>query len=211
MATEVEARFRATDPGALEELAEVPRLGPATLGPGRTFDEVDTYLDTGAGDLAAERWACRLRTRGQGHVVSLKGPREPVGDGTIHRRPELEGPATAAWDPAEWPPSEARDLVGRLRRGAPLEERLTLRQVRTERPVLVDGRRIATLSLDTVTVVHAGAEHGTFAVVEVELGGDGPEAEATLAEIAAALAARPDLGAEHRSKLAHALELIGAT
>lgn len=208
MPTEVEARFRADGPRPLRDLATADHLGRARLGAARAFDEVDAYLDTEAGALSDARWACRLRTRGGRTVVSMKGPPEASPAGGIHRRPEVEGPATPSRDPSEWPPSPARDLVDRLRGGARLVERLTLHQRRTERDVVLEPNRVvATLSLDEVRAVAPGAELGTFAVVEVELVAGDDRDEGALRELAAALAARPGLRPDPQTKLERALEL----
>ena len=210
MPTEVEARFRATGPVVLADLARRAVLGGATLGPARTVDETDRYLDTAGGAFAAARWACRLRARGGGVIVSLKGPlMEAPPDAWLHRRPEVEGAAIDDPDPASWPASEARALVDRLRAGASLVERFVLRQRRTERAVTLDGDAIGTLSLDAVDVEHGGQNIGCLDVVELELGRE-REAEAALRTLAAALAGFDGLSPEPRSKLQLALELIGA-
>ena len=207
---EVELKYAAT-PEALLELAGATALGPATLETGVVNDETDAYLDTAAHHLAAAGWACRLRTRrvagASRTFVSLKGP-PAAAAGALHRRPEVEGPAVDDPDPTSWPASPARDLVDRLRDGDELVPRVMLEQRRFERPVLVDGERIGTLSLDDVTVLHHGEKLGGFGAVELELvtGGD----ERLLDGLAAALAARPGLVADERSKLEHALALAGA-
>lgn len=207
MATEVEARFRASGPGPLESLAAVPRLGPAELGPANASAEVDVYLDSVDGALAAARWACRLRTRGERVIVSLKGPPDPAAGGWLHRRPEAEGPATEERNPAAWPPSPARDQLARLTGGAPLIERFVLRQQRVERAVTRGTHRIGTLSLDTVDVEHEDAPIGRLHVVELELLA-GTEDEAVLDPLARALAEVPGLAPEPRTKLERALALI---
>lgn len=211
MPTEIEAKFRADDDAPLTFLERATALGPAELGPGRRVDEIDVYLDTEAGDLAAARWACRLRSR-EGQVrISLKGPAEVGGDAWLHRRPEVEGPASDDLDPAVWPPSEARDLVDHLRRDAALVERLTLRQQRVERRVRVGARELGTLTLDRATVEHRGRSQGRLHVVELELhGASTPDDQRLLGELADALDAVPGLEAEQRTKLEHAVELIGA-
>lgn len=211
MPTEIEARFRADDLDRLDRLAEIPTIGEATLGPARTFDEVDTYLDTQGGALSAARWACRLRRRDEALTVSLKGPPEAAAaGGWLHRRPEVEGPASASGDPADWPPSEARDLVDRLRGGEPLAERLTLRQRRTERRVTLGGSILATLSLDAVRVERGGRAHGSFCVVELELTAGASGREDDVARVAAALAAREMLAPDPLTKLERALALVEA-
>jgi inorganic triphosphatase YgiF len=210
MPTEIEAKFRADDDAPLTALEHVRTLGPAELSVGRTVDEVDVYLDTERGDLAAERWACRLRSR-EGQVrVSLKGPAESGGAAWLHRRPEVEGPATEDLDPARWPPSQARELLDTLRGEAGLVERFTLRQQRTERQVRVRDRELGTLTLDRAIVEHRGHPIGPLHVVELELAGAStPEDQHLLAELAATLGAVQGLVSDARTKLEHALEMIG--
>jgi len=210
MAIEVEARFRVEDPEALDRLAEMDRLGDADLGAAVAVDETDSYLDTADGVLGAERWACRLRRRHGRHLLSLKGPPEGGAGGWLHRRPEVEGPATEEPDPERWPPSEAHDLLDRLRRGRPLVERLALRQLRTERGVSLHGHPIGVLSVDDVTVVVDGDEVGRFGIVELELAPSLAGDEEALPPLAAALASIQGLAAEPRSKLERALQLAGA-
>jgi inorganic triphosphatase YgiF len=204
---EVELKFLARDSAPLERLATAVRLGHASLGPPETYDELDRYLDTEDGRLAAERWACRLRMRRGVTIISLKGPAQPHagGDPALHRRPEVEGPATAAIAPDEWPPSEARDRLLELSAGHRLVERLALAQRRTERSVAVDGRRIGLLSLDRVTVLHAGAELGRLCCVELESAGADAEA---IVPLAANLAAIDGLAADRQTKLERALGMI---
>jgi inorganic triphosphatase YgiF len=218
MPTEVEAKLRADGPEPLERLAAIPTLGQAELGPATTVEEIDTYLDTADGAFATARWACRLRARNAVVTISLKGAADGPESGGIHRRPEVEAPATASRDPADWPPSPARDLVDRLRGGNELVERLTLRQLRTERAVTMGAATIGTLSLDAVTVRVGDEERGRFHVVELELAADtvdiadgegGEGGEGGLAELAQALAARRGLVPDRLTKLERALELIG--
>jgi inorganic triphosphatase YgiF len=203
---EVELKYLATD-AALADLARRERLGPAALGPASTAMELDRYLDTPDGRLAAARWACRLRTRGERTIVSLKGPPAPSGDTGVHRRPEIEGAATPSTDPADWPPSGARERLEALSAGARLVERLALRQERTERDLTIGTERVATLSLDRVTVLHLGEEIGRFASVELELA---PEQDAGrwLSELREALSAVIGLRPDALSKLEHALALL---
>ena len=209
MPTEVEAKFRAETAEPLIELAARPRLGRAVLGIARTVDEVDRYLDTDDGRLAAARWACRLRSREGATRISLKGP--PIGpvDAWRHRRPEVEGPATDVIDPDGWPTSPALELLTTLRDGRPLGERLRLYQARTERAVtLPDGTPIGTLTLDRVRMSADGSDLGKLFVVELELDARSESGEAELDGLAAELAATDGLLPEPRSKLEHALDLM---
>ena len=210
-ALEIELKYAAT-PAALAALADAERLGPALLGATVVNDETDRYLDTPDRRLSAAAWACRLRTRRVKGVartfVSLKGPAEPA-VAEMHRRPEIEAEAPDDPDPGAWPPSSARELVDRLRAGGPLVEFVGLAQLRRERPVVVDGRRIGTLSLDDVTVVRPDAVLGRFGAVELELGRIGDDD--LLDALARDLAAIPGLRADGRTKLEHALAFMAGS
>ena len=207
MPTEVEAKFRAEGPGPLEALAVAERLGNAILGPARTVDESDRYLDTDDGRLASARWACRLRLRDGTTRISLKGPpSDAPGAAWHHRRPEVEGPATDEIAPDAWPPSEARDLLESLAGGRVLTEHLRVRQARTERAVTLDGGEpIGTLTLDRVRLAAGDADLGELFVVELELDPASETGEAELSGLADALASMPGLVPEPRTKLEHAL------
>lgn len=207
---EIELKLLADDAAPLEALTLAEALGPAQLGPAAEVDELDRYLDTADGRLAALRWACRLRTREGRTIVSLKGPAAAVPDAFgLHRRPELEGPALPGLDPPDWPPSTARDRLGQLTAGAALREQLTLRQRRTERSVSRRGRRLGLLTLDRVEVVDAGGHgRGRLFVVELELGPAAAADTVLVAELGAALSMVPGLVPDPKSKLEHALALV---
>jgi inorganic triphosphatase YgiF len=210
---EAELKFRAESEAPLLALAAAARLGPAHLGPPRSFEELDRYLDTADGRLAAARWACRLRTRDRETLLSLKGPAQHRAGSLLHLRPEIEGPAGAGLEPAEWPPSNARDRLLELAGGEPLRERLALRQQRTERSVDLDEAPIGTLSLDACIVMHEGAARGRLLVVELELhdpaaAGAGSASGEVVGELASALLAVPGLSADRASKLERALTMI---
>ncbi len=214
MATEVEAKFLAADATVLAGLATASTLSDARLGPAATVDEIDIYLDTADGRLRSAGWACRLRDRGSGFIVSLKGPAPAAGgaDAWLHSRPEIEGPASSSMRPVDWPASEAREMLARLSHGETLGEQFRLRQLRTERGVHLGAERLGTLSLDVVTVIGSGGEPlGVLDVVELELmlsSADDPAARGQLDRLAAALADWPGLVADPRTKLEHAQELL---
>ena len=208
MTLEVELKYHADGPAPLERLGTASTLGPATLGPGRTVDELDRYLDTSDARLGAARWACRLRSREGVTGISLKGPPEPGSGGGLHRRPELEGPAGDGLDPAGWPASDARDLLDRLRGGRPLVERFRLLQRRTERTVALDGTDLGTLTLDVVEIARDDRRLGVLHAVELELAADGMPGSAHVTELDAALAAVDGLERDDRTKLEHALDLL---
>ena len=207
MAAEVEAKFRAESAAVLEALAVTPSLAFAELGPPVTATEIDRYLDTRDGRLATAGWACRLRLRDGGARVSLKGPADQTDGAWHHRRPEVEGPATETADMVGWPASDARSRLVELSGGAPLVDWFVLRQRRTERAVSVDGREVATLSLDAVEVVGAPG-NDPLLVVELELAEDGALDRARFDALAAALLGRGGLRSDPRTKLEHALKRL---
>ncbi|MBA2634996.1 MAG: CYTH domain-containing protein [Chloroflexi bacterium] len=210
MPIEVEARFRADDALPLEALAATPRLGPGTLGPARTVDETDRYLDTEDGRLATALWACRLRSREGLTRISLKGPpRAGATPAWLHRRPEVEGPATDEIAPASWPASEALELLQTLSGGRALVERLRVRQRRTERPVALDeGPPIGTLTLDNVRLAAGDIDLGELFVVELEVDPASALDDVELADLAGALATVPGLVAEPCTKLERAMHRL---
>jgi inorganic triphosphatase YgiF len=208
MPAEIEARFAAATEAPLDRLAASEQLGPATLGPIRPADEVDRYLDTPDGRLSAAGWACRLRSRGAGWRISLKGPARHIGGGSpewLHVREEIEGPATEMVEPIAWPASTARDRLTGIAAGGRLVEIVRLLQWRRERAVNVDGRESGILSLDAVRVLHDGREVGRLRVVELELP-VGIE-RAALEPLAAALGRVDGLTPDPRSKLERALAM----
>jgi inorganic triphosphatase YgiF len=186
------------------------RIGPLDLGPAIETAELDRYLDTADGRMAAAGWACRLRSRHGGIRISLKGPPAEGTAGALHRRPEVEGPASAELDPAAWPGSAARVQLLALSGGGALVERLSLDQLRTERAVTLAGSPSGTLSLDDVRVTRDGVERGHFRVVELELDVGALRDGLDLAPLLSALEAIPGLRVEPRTKLERALALLDA-
>ena len=207
---EVELKFRAESDAPLRRLAAAERIGPLELGPAVETAELDRYLDTIDGRMAASGWACRLRSREGGTRVSLKGPPAEGTVGALHRRPEVEGPASADPDLAAWPASFAREQLMALSGGAALVERLSLDQLRTERAATLAGRPAGTLSLDDVRVTRDGIERGRFWVVELELDVRALRDGLDLAPLLAALEAAPGLQVEPHTKLERALALLDA-
>jgi len=206
---ESELKYRAESDATLDALASPVALGPASLGPPNVVEEMDRYLDTQGRHLARARWACRLRTREGRTRLSLKGPSQHAAGAALHLRPEIEGPAGGNLDPSSWPPSPARDLLLELTGGAPLNERLRLAQRRTERAVVMAGRRVGLLSLDRARVLRDGQEVGVLRVVELELAPDALAGGLDPGHLERALAAIPGLAPDPASKLQRALALVG--
>jgi CHAD domain-containing protein len=126
--------------------------------------------------------------------------------GGLHRREELEAPATRTLDPGEWPESEALSrvisVIGRRR----LIERFRVKQERHEAEARVGGA-VVVASVDVAQVVAAGRAAGSLQQLEVELRSGPEEALRALGqEIAASGVGVP----EARSKLAIASEMAEA-
>jgi inorganic triphosphatase YgiF len=209
---ETELKLSATGPVPVRRLAGLRRLGQMQLGTAQTFLELDRYLDTADGRLAAAKWACRLRSRSRTHLVSLKGPPVAVAggfEGALHRRPEIEGPASASLDPDSWPPSSARRRLLDMTGGQPLREQLALRQRRTQRSVSDRDGFVGTLSLDCVLVLLREDPAGRLWCVELELErGRAAHREEQAAGMLADLLAVGGLSVEPLTKLERAMALL---
>jgi inorganic triphosphatase YgiF len=209
-AVEAELKYTAPDEQPLFELEGMSALGPAQLGPPRTTLELDRYLDTADLRLSAARWACRLRERDGGTIVSLKGPPQHRAGEVVHRRDELEAPAGPGLDPRSWPRSSARDRLLAFAGGGELVERFRLEQERTERSVGVGEMPVGVLSLDRVRVLHDDAEAGRMYVVELELDPAALAVGFDHRPLAEALGRLPGLSPDPHSKFERALALIPA-
>ena len=207
-AIESELKYIADRATPLSRLAMRRTLGRARLGPPTIAEELDRYLDTAGLRLAARGWACRLRTRDGKTLLSLKGPPGHAAGAVLHRRPELNGPATPEPAPAAWPASEAREMLDAMSGGDPLVERFTLVQTRTERGVLTDEIRAGTLSLDRVHVFHGGVDLGLLRIVELELDPAAGPVEQHADHLSQALARIDGLRPDPMTKVQHALDLI---
>ena len=191
---EIEAKFSAPDAATLERLGELGELAGYQVAGGAVADMSDVYLDTAGRDLQAAGLVCRRRDRGDRVLITVKRRGAPAGDGdgkqgAVHRRDEYEVdlPADLAPDapPSAWPPSEAREQVLAAGHDRPLTPVAEVRQNRVTRDLARDGRTIAELSLDTLTIVVAQGAQPAQHEVEAELKGDGTEDD--LAAIAGAL------------------------
>ena len=221
---EIEAKFSAPDGATLERLGELAELAGFELGGREVADMTDTYLDTDERDLQAAGLVCRRRDRGDRVVITVKRRRPaaaddesgeaPDGPGTdaIHRRDEWETelPGELAGDaPAtSWPAGEARDRVLAAAGERPLAALVEIRQSRVLRTVDKDGRTVAELSLDTLTIVAGDVPLAPQHEVEAELKGEGTEAD--LAAIAGALQGDFALTPQPLSKFERAMAALAA-
>jgi CHAD domain-containing protein len=136
---------------------------------------------------------------GAGSVAS--GEHSPA----LHRRVELEGPATRSLDPATWPDSAAKERLIGIIGEAPLRIRFIVQQRRAVRNLHDEEGHSAELSLDEVRVRSRGKNVGSFNALEVEAVG---EAGALLDRIAANLESSGLVEPEPRSKEVIAAELV---
>ncbi len=210
--SEVELKYAVQNSDSIREWLEKGLPPGISAGRWTTRSDEDSYVDTADRALGAAGFGARLRRRGYGITLTLKslgsvGARP--GDGTggptvsdaLHRRVEIEGPATRSLEPGSWPESEARDLLESITHGAPLKLRFVIQQRRAVRKLRSDDGT-AELSLDDVKVKSRNRIVGTFTTLEIEsLSGS----LALLDRLAAALESTGLVEAESRSK-----EAIGA-
>ena len=166
---EIELKYTVADRTIGERLLNAETLaGFRANGAPRPTQHEDRYVDSADGALARAGFAARLRTAGNETIVSVKST--AVGNGSLHRREELEGPADRTSDVAGWPPSAARSLILELCGDAPLVELVTVRQFRRRRDLELPNEDCAVeLSLDEVDVVARGRVVERFLELELEL------------------------------------------
>jgi len=200
---EVELKLTVLDPGAIRELVLDPAAGlPGVipLGPARSVETRDRYVDTASGTLRATGLAARIRTSPDGRRLTVKSLARR-GAGAVHRRLELEGDAGDGDDPRGWPPSDARDRLLVVIGADALATVATLRQRRFQRDVAI-GSSVVELSLDEVEVAAPDGRTDRWTEFECELrSGD----EADLTALGAVLGSRSDLEPATTSKLDRAL------
>ncbi len=213
---EVELKYAVRDVQALRALLE-SQLSPAiTAGPWSTRNDEDAYIDTEADALAQAGFGGRLRRRGSRFTLSLKsrgtvGPDPDEEDSgqavpeALHRRVEIEGPATRSLDPRDWSDSPARQRLVDIIGEAPLRIRFVVQQRRAVRELRDEDGHAAEVSLDEVRVRSGGKVVGSFAALEVEAIG---ESRALLDQMAADLESSGLVEPEHRSKEVIAAELV---
>jgi CHAD domain-containing protein len=200
---EVELKYRPTTVAAGERYLALDEIGglAAERRRTRTLHLDDRYIDTADGELARAGYAARLRVTASSTVISVKATNRRSAGGGPFRREELEGPADRASAPREWPASAARSLILELAGDAPLEELVTVRQVRRKRE-LRSPQTVLEVSLDEVEVLIRDRVIDRFVELEVELvRGD----EAGLVSVGRVLDADPALKASSESKLEAAL------
>ncbi len=204
---EIELKYRVLDAAAGDAYLGADDLaGFHPSSAVRSTQVEDRYIDTADGAMARAGFAARLRQTAKGTTVAVKSAVRRVGDGNVHRREELEGPADRTAHPRDWPPSDARSLLLEQCGDAPLVELVTIRQLRRKRILERDGTSVE-LSLDEVDAVTRSRVVGRFVELEVELVRG---REDGLADIDALLAADPGLAPAETSKLQSALRAIAA-
>jgi len=203
---EIEAKFSVPDRLTFQRLLEARSLGGLALGEGSVAQIQDHYLDTAEGALRAQGYACRLRQEDSRFLGTLKGLGQAAG--AVHRRQELEVELPRPLAPAEWPPSEARELALRLSGARPLLPLLVISQTRYSRPILSGSSILATLTVDDVRVVHDEGLLDSYQEVEAELLPGQSEEE--LGRLVAAIQEDWALVPQPRSKFERAMMLLQA-
>lgn len=193
MSQELELKFLVEDVAAAQ--AWLGRRLAADPERWRTIDITDRYFDTADGALSAAGYGARLRRTGRQTVVTVKSDLEVIGG--LHRRLELEAPATRSLDPHKWPESEPRARVFEVAGERRLIESFVVKQQRHELEASVAGA-VVQVSLDEAQVFACGRTAGELRQLEVELvSGDEAALRALGDEISAAGLGQP----ESRSKL----------
>jgi len=171
----------------------MPELAGSPL-PERTF--TSTYHDTPVRSLGRAGITLRRRVENGTSLWQLKLPR----GGSVGERVELEEPG----GPSGPPPALAQLLAAHARHGR-LEPVATLRTHRSGIRVEEDGRDVADVTVDEVTILYAERGVAGFTELEVELVGEG--AEPDLKRIGRVLRDAGALEGSGQPKLMRVLEL----
>ena len=201
---EIELKLEVRDPRAARRLLAAETIGElVAAGPIETRDLTDRYIDTAGGHLHRAGRVARLRAIDGEILVTVKSAVAALAGG-VHRREEVEAPASDDLDPRHWPPSDARALVLELAGDRLLVELATIVQRRRVRRFEANGTAIE-VSLDRVTVVREGRRVSRFVELEAELlaGAQGP-----LIALGERLAIDPAYGPARSSKLDRALAAV---
>ena len=167
--TELELKYRARNRAAAERLLSATSLGPLEArGDVTETHHHDRYFDTTSGALEKAGYAARIRETPDGSLVSLKSRAASSTPTPLHRREELEAPATPHLQPQSWPDSEARSALLELAGNDALVETVRLDQTRRRRVFGRDGTSVE-LSLDDVRVIEGDEEIDRFVELEAEL------------------------------------------
>ena len=164
MSDELELKYSIDDVSAVEAWID-GAFPPLPDQAWHTLSIVDRYFDAADETLSAAGYGARLRKIGRRTTLALKSDIEVAG--ALHRRLELEGPATQQLSPEAWPQSKARDRLLELAGEKRLIERFVVRQRRRERELRVGGADV-TASIDTGVVRVAAIEAGHISQLEFE-------------------------------------------
>ena len=167
----------------------------------RTLEIRDRYFDTPDLALKEAGLGARLRTVGSETTLTVKAPID-VAEG-LHRRLELEAPATRDLNPDDWPDSEARSRLVEVAGDRRLIEQFVIGQGRRERTIELDGAT-AVASIDEGEVEYLGVPAGEIRHFEIELR-DG--SAAALGAFAERVLKSDLVVAEDRSKLELAADM----
>jgi len=204
VSVEIEAKFLVTGHSTYDRIRAFSQIGGYSLLEGHMENVLDVYMDTAARALLSAGYACRRREREGALLITVKSLAPSRND--VHRREELEVTILRDAAPDAWPDSAAREKVLGLIGQSPLEELFRLSQSRFVRHVVEGDRRVASASLDEVSV-GVGSAMRQWHELEVELAPTGSEAD--LAAISDWLRTTLGLHPATGSKFERALEIAG--
>jgi len=207
---EIEAKYRVVGKLSPQRITSFD-LHPYVMSPAEDERHHDILLDTTDRAITSDGYALRIRETGKRRILTLKGP--PLGDGTLHRREEIEaeldadspGPAKKGRvSRARWPEpikSRVSEMIGE-------EHLLSLIHTdihRTTWKIERAGRVVAELAYD-VGEVSANGKSDAVNELEIELKGAGEETD--LHTLGERLRALTPLEPESRTKLSRGLDLL---
>lgn len=203
--TEIELKYTIPDETAAQRLLAQTAWGLFQRGPIQEQHLLDRYCDTAEGAIAATGYAMRVRQGPGIAAVQLKSLSAAGSHGHQHHRHELRLITAAPMQPAQWPPSPARDLLLAIAPEPVLLPLFTVAQVRHRAGLWLQDQEIAEWTVDRVTW-QAGRRSHTAWEMEIELYPGQPSA--LLAVIDRYLLAQGDVQPQPYSKFAQGLQLL---
>jgi CHAD domain-containing protein/uncharacterized protein YjbK len=146
---ETEAKFIIAEGSTFAALQRLTKLGEFRLEPRGTRLITDRYLDTPQMHLYRSGYACRIRTKDDQRIVTLKSL--TPAEGNVHRRQEIEQ-IVQSDEPKNWGDGESTRIIKDLAGDTALTPLFVIHQTRHIRYANLQDKTVIECSLDEVSL-----------------------------------------------------------
>jgi inorganic triphosphatase YgiF len=146
---ETEAKFIIAEGSTFAALQRLTKLGEFRLEPRGTRLIIDRYLDTPQMHLYRSGYACRIRTKDDQRIVTLKSL--TPAEGNVHRRHEIEQ-IVQSDEPENWGDGESTRIIKDLAGDTALAPLFVIHQTRHIRYANLQDKTVIECSLDEVSL-----------------------------------------------------------